>query len=449
MATDLPADWAVLPLEECMAAIIDYRGKTPRKSLSGVPLVTAKVVKGGRILQEPREFIAEGDYDAWMRRGLPKTGDVVITTEAPMGEVAQLDGTKVALAQRLITLRGRPGLLDNTYLRYHLQSRYVQDQLRARSTGTTVLGFKQSELRKVALALPPISEQQAIAHVLGSLDDKVELNLRMNETLEGIARAIFKSWFVDFDPVRAKAEGRQPAGMDAATAALFPDEFEDTELGEVPKGWEVSAFSALCEPMENGGTPPRQTAEFWGGDIPWFKTGELRDGPLLASDEHINEAGLKSSACKRWPRGTVLCALYASPTVGRLGILEVDAAANQACVALRAKSPYSELFIFQTLLHSRERLQRIAVGAAQQNISQGVVREHRVLRPPGELVVAFTERVRCLYQAQVGNLRETRTLAAIRDTLLPKLLSGELRIDDPEAFLARATVHVGADIQSA
>ena len=123
-------------LEDCMDAIIDYRGKSPRKTIAGVPLVTAKVIKNGRI-EPPDEFIAPQDFDVWMRRGLPKAGDIVMTTEAPLGEVAQLDGRQIALAQRVITLRGKPGVLDNTFLKFLLQSSSVQEELRARSTGTS------------------------------------------------------------------------------------------------------------------------------------------------------------------------------------------------------------------------------------------------------------------------------------------------------------------------
>ncbi len=208
----MAGEWAKLPLEDCMEAIIDYRGKSPDKKTFGVPLVTAKVIKNGRI-EKVTEFIAEKDFDSWMRRGMPKPGDIVMTTEAPMGEVAQLDSRKIALAQRVITLRGRPGLLDNTFLKFLMQSKDVQDQLLARSTGTTVVGIKQSELRKINLTLPPVAEQKEIAMVLGALDEKAELNRQMHSTLEAMACAIFKSWFVDFDPIKAKIAGDQPIGM--------------------------------------------------------------------------------------------------------------------------------------------------------------------------------------------------------------------------------------------
>src|SRR5436309_6980883 len=152
--------WQTLPLQECVETIIDYRGKTPTKVSKGIPLITAKVVKNGRI-ETPDEFIAEGDYEGWMRRGIPRAGDVLLTMEAPLGEVAQLDDRKVALAQRLVALRGKQGLLDNWFLNYLLQSKLIQDQLRSRASGTTVLGIKQSELRKVTLIFPPLPEQKA------------------------------------------------------------------------------------------------------------------------------------------------------------------------------------------------------------------------------------------------------------------------------------------------
>ncbi len=149
-------------IEDAMAAIIDYRGKTPTKTDVGVPLVTARVVKNGELL-EPNEYIAEEDYKAWMRRGLPMPGDVLFTTEAPLGEVAQLDDRRVALAQRLLLLRGKPGLLDNTYLKFALTSQVVRSQIEARATGSTVKGIRQSELREVEIPVPPLRTQTEFA----------------------------------------------------------------------------------------------------------------------------------------------------------------------------------------------------------------------------------------------------------------------------------------------
>ncbi len=230
-----------------MSAIIDYRGKSPRKTTSGVPLITAKVVKSGRI-ETPDEFIDPEEYDEWMTRGLPQVGDVVITTEAPLGEVAQLSDSRIALAQRLILLRGKTGLLDNTYLKYLLMSDEMQGQLASRASGTTVVGIKQSELRKLALSLPAIDEQEAIAAVLGALDDKIEQNRRTGLALEALARTMFKAWFVDFEPVKAKAAGQAGfPGMPHAAFAALTDRLADSPLGKVPEGWEVGKLGDYSE----------------------------------------------------------------------------------------------------------------------------------------------------------------------------------------------------------
>jgi type I restriction enzyme S subunit len=190
MDRTLPNQWITRPLEQCMDAIIDYRGKTPRKSSFGVPLITAKIVKNGRIL-EPDEFIPFEDYDDRMQRGIPKAGDILVTTEGPLGEIAQLDDKKVSIGQRIITLRCNENIIYNDFLKYLMMSDYIQEQLVSRSSGTTVAGIKQSELRKIDLLIPPLSVQRRIADILGALDDKIELNHRMNRTLESMARAMF------------------------------------------------------------------------------------------------------------------------------------------------------------------------------------------------------------------------------------------------------------------
>jgi type I restriction enzyme S subunit len=428
-----------LQLEEWMESIIDYRGKTPEKTTAGIPLITAKVIKGGRI-EAPSEFIAADAYDEWMSRGMPEAGDVVITTEAPLGEVAQLPKGKVALAQRVITLRGKKGVVDNTFLKFLLLSRQFQEDLQARATGTTVIGIRQSVLRKIDLFFPSFQEQKAIAHILGTLDDKIELSRKTNETLEAMAKALFKSWFVDFDSVRAKAEGR-PTGLPDEISDLFPDSFEDSELGEIPSGWSTSCVNDLCEWVSSGGTPSRSGTDFWeNGDIPWFKTGELNDAPLLDSAEKINELALGNSSCKLWDAGTILFAIYASPMVGRLGVLTESGTSNQAAAGLKAESDIGIPFLKRTLIFSRDELQNIAVGAAQQNINVQVLKEHKVVAPDSSLAADYSNTVSPLDDQQICLAKSTRELCLLRDTLLPKLISGEIRIPDAEKMLEEVGV---------
>ena len=435
----MAGEWTAQTIDESMAAIIDYRGKTPRKTTAGVPLITAKVVKGGRI-ETPDEFIAESDYTEWMRRGIPEPGDVVVTTEAPLGEVAQLGNERVALAQRLICLRGKPGVLSNGFLKFLMQSDAVQEQLHSRASGTTVLGIKQSELRKVVLPLPPINEQRAIAHILGTLDDKIELNRRMSETLEAMARALFKSWFVDFDPVRAKTEGRWQRGqslpgLPAHLYDIFPERFVDSELGEIPEGWEVARFADTIE-IVGGGTPKTSVAEYWGGDIPWFSVVDAPTGSevwVVDTEKKITRAGVENSSSRVLAVGTTI--ISARGTVGRIALVGAPMAMNQSCYGLRGRTGAMGFFNYFSTRELIARLQQHAHGSVFDTITRDTLSSIQVAVPPAELIDEFEKRVSpCLERIRAG-LLDTRTLAALRDTLLPKLISGELRVPDAERLV--------------
>jgi type I restriction enzyme, S subunit len=422
----MTVEWAALPLEDCMEAVIDYRGKSPAKKSSGIPLITAKVVKGGRI-ETPDEFIATEDYDSWMRRGMPKAGDVVITTEAPLGEVAQLGPERVALAQRLIGLRGKSGLLENGFLKFLMQSSDVQQQLRARSSGTTVLGIKQSELRQVLLTLPPIHEQRAIAHILGTLDDKIELNRRMNETLEAMARALFKSWFVDFDPVRAKAEGRTP-GLPQSLADLFPDSLEESKLGEIPKGWLVGRFGDVVEHLRDQENPlSSPDTLFHHFSIPAFD-----DGLTAKVEQGEKIKSLKS----RVPAGVVLLSKL-NPEIERVWLVDVSANDRAVCstefLVLRARMPFTRIFVY-CLARSpmfRQQIEALVTGTSKshQRAQVEAILDIPIVMPPAPIAEVFNRAAEKLLTRTLGCRRESSSLASLRHTLLPKLISGELRVD--------------------
>ncbi|MGI8424102.1 MAG: restriction endonuclease subunit S [Chloroflexota bacterium] len=429
----MAGEWTVRPLEDCMAALIDYRGKTPEKTSSGIPLITAKVVKGGRI-ETPGEFIAADDYEPWMRRGIPKAGDVVITTEAPLGEVAQLGGERVALAQRLIALRGKPELLDNGFLKFLMQSEDVQDQLRARASGTTVLGIKQSELRKVLLTLPPIDEQRAIAHILGTLDDKIELNRRMNETLEAMARALFQSWFVDFDPVHAKAEGRDP-DLPQPLADLFPDSFEDSELGEIPRGWQVGKladFAAL--------NPESWSKESWPATIQYVDLSNTKWGRIESVTTYARDDAPSRAQRVLRPGDTIVGTVR--PGNGSYAfVADEGLTGSTGFAALRPQRPEYREFVYlaTTTADNIEALAHLADGGAYPAVRPEVVTRTQALRAPAAVVAAFSNAAAPLLGRMGASVSESRTLAALRDTLLPKLISGELRVNDAERFIEAAT----------
>lgn len=435
----MSSEWQVASLEDCLDALIDYRGKTPEKTPSGIPLVTAKVIKNGRI-ETPTEFIASDDYERWMRRGTPKAGDVVLTTEAPLGEVAQLGKEVVALAQRVITLRGKADFLDNTYLLYLMQTEEMQAQLKSRATGTTVLGIKQSELRKVTIRVPPIGVQHAIGSALKSIDDRITLLHETNATLEAIAQALFKSWFVDFDPVRARAEGRSPDGMDEATAALFPDGFEESELGLVPRGWRCLTLDDVSE-VGIGKTPPRKETHWFSdseGDVPWASIRDMGNAGTYISDvaEYLTCEAVERFNVRRIPENTVLMSFKL--TVGRVSITDRPMTTNEAIAhfKLSPSSPVSTEYLY-LMLKSFNFESLSSTSSIANAVNSKTVRSIQILVPSRELMTAFQDLVHGVFAKIKSNAQQAQTLATLRDTLLPRLISGQLRLSEAAAVVEK------------
>jgi type I restriction enzyme, S subunit len=435
MSDDFPFEWKLSRLEDSLDALIDYRGKTPTKTTFGIPLVTAKIVKGGRI-EEPQEFIAEAEFDEWMRRGMPLPGDVVMTTEAPLGEIAQLDNRKVALAQRVITLRGKAGYLDNTFLRFLMQSAFVQDQLEGRASGTTVMGIRQSELRGVMLVIPPLDEQRAIARLLGALDDKIELNRRMNRTLEELAAALFRSWFVDFDPVVAKAAGRPPPQLRPKLAALFPAHFQDSELGDIPKDWRVAKLSAVAS--VNSRKLPRNYPH---AEIEYLDISSVSEG-VINGTTRLARTSAPSRAQRLVAHGDTIWSCV-RPNRRSFALIQDPPENMVVSTGFATLTPTckSAAFIYTatTTEEFTDYLTAHAEGSAYPAVRPDSFENAPLVIPPPEVLTEF-EKIVAPWLAQVAhNIRESRTLAALRDTLLPKLLSGEVRVKAAEKIVEAKT----------
>jgi type I restriction enzyme, S subunit len=285
--------------------------------------------------------------------------------------------------------------------------------------------------------VPAPEEQRAIAHILGRLDDKIELNRRMNETLEAIARAIFQSWFVDFDPVRAKAEGRDP-GLPKPIADLFPDRFEDSELGEIPAGWWVRPFSTMVE-IIGGGTPKTSVPEYWGGGIPWFSVVDApseSDVFVISTEKRITQEGLKNSSARLLPEGTTI--ISARGTVGKLALVGVPMTMNQSCYGLRGIEAGSN-FTYYATRNLISILKQRSHGSVFDTITRDTLAGVNFIAPPKAMLEAF-ERVADPFMQRIkNNLSESLTIASLLDMLLLKLISSELRIKDIERIIGRST----------
>ena len=309
------------------------------------------------------------------------------------------------------------------------------------NSDSAVPGLNRDNAHARHVRIPPLAEQKTIASVLGALDDKIELNRRMNATLERIAQALFQSWFVDFDPVRAKLDGRQPAGLDEATTALFPDSFQDSPLGHIPHGWKVKTLSELTTLITKGTTPTQgdmTVAPDADAQINYVRVNSIdEDGSVLADKltvipEFVHAGVLKRSILKS---NDVLYTI--AGTIGRIALAEdwfLPANTNQAVAIIRPEPTIPSGFLVLTMRHEvfREELHNNIVHAVQANLSLGMLAKARAVVPLESTLQKLFEPIGELLSKIRANRAQSRTLATLRDALLPKLLSGELQIADTE-----------------
>ncbi|MFN4769432.1 MAG: restriction endonuclease subunit S [Candidatus Kapaibacterium sp.] len=328
-----------------------------------------------------------------------------------------------------IVVRGRAGVTDNDYAYYLTISPHVRTFAISQMTGSS--GRQRVPtlaLGGISVLLPPLPEQRRIAKILGDLDDKIELNRRMNETLEQMARALFKSWFIDFDPVRAKMEGRIPQGMDAETAALFPSRLVESELGLVPEGWEVgtlrnsigfqSGFSFKSHDWQESG-------------IPVVKIGSVKPGIIdLTQVSYVSEEIALQAARYRLNAGDMLIGM--TGYVGAVGLVPPTdnlPLLNQRVGRFVLKKPGTEALAFwycaTRLPKFRAYVEARSHGTAQANVSGEAIMEFPIVAPSPDILDTFNGNCRSIFDHILSNHSESRTLASIRDTLLPQLMRGE------------------------
>ncbi len=368
-----------------------------------------------------RHKLLAGDI-LFARRGVQATGHVGYVRPVEEGFMC---GTGA------IRLRLRPDndLISPEFLSHVLANPESVEWFKFHAIGATMPNLNESIIRRFIVALPPLPEQRAIAHILGTLDDKIEVNRRMNRTLEAMARALFQSWFVEFDPVRAKARGEAPPGLAPELAALFPDRLVETEMGEAPEGWEIGCIKDCCISVQNGGTPKRSEPSYWEPKaIPWLTSGEVRQPLVVETENLISERGLQNSSAKWVPEDSTVVALYGA-TAGQVSFIAKRLTTNQAVCSLVPQKEY-RYFNYLSMAGSVNQLANLARGSAQQNISKGIVETFRVIRPIATIVEAFDTLLDPLFRLRIANLAEIATLAELRDTLLPKLMSGAVRVPD-------------------
>jgi len=436
----MASDYDSVELGEVASVRSGFAFKSSDWTDSGVPVVKIANVKDGCLVMDGCSFVAPR-VAALASEFALQAGDILIAMTGYIGDVALVRerDLPVALNQRVGRFSVRdPHRLDPRFLFYLLRDDDVRKEIEGLGYGSAQPNISPSLIHGIEIPLPPLPEQCAIARILGALDDKIELNRRMNETLEAMARALFKSWFIDFDPVRAKAEGRDP-GLPADIAALFPDSFQDSDLGEIPEGWKVQPFSDIVD-IIGGGTPKTTVPEYWGGDIPWFSVVDdprATDVWVVDTEKKITQEGVEMSSTRILPVGTTI--ISARGTVGKLALVGVPMAMNQSCYGLQGKAEGSSSFTYYSTRRLVAVLQQHAHGSVFDTITRDTLAGVSIPVPPANVAQAFEFRVSPIVEQLRATLFESRTLAALRNTLLPKLLSGEIQVVEVSPFGGHVT----------
>ena len=406
-------EWKEVTLGEITNLVIDYRGKTPLKlgsswSDSGYRALSAKNIKTGQIVAEDSiRFVDEELYRKWMKDEVNR-GDILITSEAPFGQIYYWDSDeKIVLSQRLFDVRLNDEVCHK-YVYYFMTSHRYQKDLEGRATGTTVTGLRQPELLKSTILLPPLSAQRSIASILSSLDRKMELNNKINTDLEEMAQAIFKNWFVDFEPFK---DGK----------------FVDSELGMIPEGWKIGTLTDVIKLMP-GGTPKTSEPLYWdNGTIPFFSPKDVNGVYCFTTEKHITETGLNKCSSNLYPKDTIF--ITCRGTVGKVCLAACDMAMNQSNYAIKAIDGYSQCYVFFLVKSVVERLIKKSNGAVFSAITSKDFDEE-ILIPSQKAVEDFTNVIDGFFRRIFTIGTENSRLSLLRDTLLPRLMSGEIEVPE-------------------
>ena len=422
----MAGEYDTVPLGEVASVRSGFAFKSSDWADHGIPVVKIANVKDGRLVMDGCSLVPQNVANSAAEFAL-QAGDILIAMTGYIGDVARVreGDLPAALNQRVGRFSIRDPLrLDQRFLFYLLRNVDVRKDIEGLGYGSAQPNVSPSLIHGVEVPLPPLPEQHAIAYMLGTLDDKIELNRRMNETLEAMARALFKSWFVDFDPVRAKAEGRDP-GLPQPLADLFPDSFEDSELGEIPRGWRGGTLGDfLCQRVERCSASPDTAAR------PYVPIDCISPKSLFLTESKPGEEA--QSSLTKFYKGDILFGAM-RPYFHKVCIAPFDGTTRTTALVLYPRQ--GDDFAFGTLqLHHEATIDFATRHSTGSTIPYAVWTDSLdtmpVIAPPSDVRKAFNRLMQPVLLRIPEPYFESRSLAALRDALLPKLISGELRIKD-------------------
>ncbi len=452
-------DWYTTTLKDAGVTLIDCDHKTPKAQETGMPYIGIPQLKEGHIIPADARLITEEDFHHWRRKAKPVTNDVILSRRCNPGVTAYVPaGLEIALGQNLVLLRTDGKILYPPFLRWVVQGPNWWGQVsKYLNVGAVFESLRCAHIPSFEVKLPPLPTQKKIAHILSTLDDKIELNRKMNQTLEEMAQALFKSWFVDFDPVYAKvnAAGREGAlgykadaksdeALERATAELgiskeilelFPSEFVESEMGMIPKGWEVKPISEVSS-VAIGKTPPRKEPQWFttkNNDIKWISIKDMGNNGMyiIETNEYLTKEAIEKFNVKVIPANTVL--LSFKLTLGRVSITTEEMTSNEAIAhfVLEDGSLLSTEYIY-CYLKNFDYSMLGSTSSIATAINSKIVKTIPTIVATETIIKMFNRTVNPMFKQILSLTKEIQTLENTRDTLLPKFLSGELDVSNIE-----------------
>ena len=403
------SNWKKVKLEDICINITDGVHNTVKDTINEqYYLLSCKNIKNGNVCIDKHDrTIGKETLDRLRKRTQLSKGDVLLSSVGTIGETAIVkeEYPPYEFQRSVAIFKPDKRYITSKFLFYSLNNK--KKVLQSMAEGAVQQCLFINPLKQFQISIPPLDEQKKIAGVLSVLDDKIELNNKINRNLEAQAQAIFKSWFIDFEPFK---NGK----------------FIDSELGKIPEGWSVGSFSEVSD-LLGGGTPKTTNNKFWNGTIPFFTPKDAIDIFVIETDRLITKEGLENCNTKLYPKGIIF--ITARGTVGKISLSGIEMAMNQSCYAIIPKHNIPTLFLYYQTVLLVKKLKNKASGAVFDAITTRDFDE-AIIIPPLSIMNKFSETIENIFGAILNNIIQAKVLSKARDTLLPKLISGEMLVLD-------------------
>lgn len=409
-------------LEELCTLITDGSHSSPKAVKNGYTMLSVKDMGEFDFNYDNSKEISKDDYLKLVSGNCqPKVNDVLIAKDGNSClEYCFVfrENKEVVLLSSIAILRPDTSKVNPFYLMYYLGTEKAKKELKeGYLSGSAIPRVVLKDFKKYPLFVPDIEVQNRIVELIGSINSKIENNLGIIKNFESLSQTLFKHWFINYEfPNEEGIPYKLSGGI-----------MVESEIGEIPEGWKVGELQELANKLYAGGTPSRKKEEYWiNGSIPWLKTKEIKNKYIINAEESITKEGLEGSSAKWIPSHSVVVAMYGA-TAGQLGYLAMEMTSNQACCAIVSDIPN---FMYSYLRLNQERLTDLATGSAQQNLSKDIISKFKIICPPKEILTTYETVVSNFSEQIIELTKENNSLVQLRDTLLPKLLSGEVEIPD-------------------